>query len=349
MELTRKEIMIHLALSAPVIADNEKFVKLLEKDAEKAMNLALDKVDAKYKMIHDAMHGVDIVDQYKELSRVKDVHFVGNFPSVNAGTFRSFMNELQIDSAWMQFYSMVDADGADSFDIIDFSADNGWMDYKYGDPIKLTPLGDEAFIKIQATRSGESKPVPYRWLRGNGRYTLNDVVNALITHSMTHKANTAYTQLGATAGIGVESFTNTLIETLNAAYVTLATNNEGRGYNISAQTPMLLLHRANHTDLVRIALNTVRNMGQGSERIVEYPIFSVPTFNSNVPLTVGGVDAGILIIPGFKNKWGTFERLRIEQERKIRTDGLEVTAQEYYGSQVDTTQKRVIELVASGS
>lgn len=314
------------------------------KDGVKALNEAYKKKDSatiaqKLNEVLSLMHAA----QHDHAFGEKAITMIGSYNGASAGEYMDFVDELAVDLNWMRFFKMVDASGTNRAEIFDFNSVVTWDQYEDGEKIDFKPLGSETYAELRANRYGVGVQMLRRWLSANEMYNINDALEAIRQANITEKADFGYTQLFSTAGVTTETFATSIVNTLNLAADDLLQGVAGSGFNISADTPLLLLCNGQHRAAVNAALETVRDMGQGAETVVEYNITPVYTYNTNVTAQIAATNAGMLILPGYKNVWATFDPIAINQEMDFSTDSLKIEAQEYWNAQAVVAQKRIVE------
>ncbi len=324
------------ALTQPFVSSDEGLKALFGSVQEKDGETIAEKINEVLAMMHAAQHNQAFGE--------KAITMIGDYNGVNAGDYKDFVNELEADMNWMQFFRMIDATGANRAEIFDFNSVITWDEYEDGEKINFKPLGSETYAELRARRFAVGVQMLRRWLSTNARYNVNDALEAIRIANMSEKSDFAYNLLFDTTGVTTVAFNTDVVTTLNDAADALIQNVAGSGFNISADQPLLLLANGAHRASIQQALETVRSMGNGSEIISEYNIRAVYSYNANVTTQIAATDSAMLVVPGFKNVWATFDPVAVNQEMVFSTDSVEIQAQEYWNAQAPAAQRHIVNL-----
>lgn len=348
MEAPIRSDLILAAWSAK-IADNSEQAKAWYADATSGdpakQKSAMDMLERKFGDFIYALYGEEAMMSKKAATGKK------NWESISAGTtntavrFDNLSNVLNLDMAWMQFFTMAPAFGEEYVDLSQITYYVSHKEYAEGAKIENTPGASLSGEKLSRKRWGGANSFLRLWAERNGVIGLNRVIQAHTSADMKRRALTAYTALGDTTGVTVQSFAVSIIETLNAGADAMLTALNNAGYDLQDSAGLLLLSHSSNRPAINAALKTIQGEN-GNNILLDYNIQPVYTRNTAIAkdLGLGGANRAMLILPGFANIWADFDTARIERTNNPRTDAIDIVYQTYYNLTVRASQKRVITL-----
>jgi hypothetical protein len=266
-----------------------------------------------------------------------------------AGNDGLLRNPLGIDMNFMPLYQMAPGSAtSDEIRIFDFENLIQHKEYAMGAEIESVPFGLENAERLGIRRFGGGSVVLRMLAKNQARYNVNNILRGHQLAELKQRSNWAYAQVDAAADAAivagyVTSFATNIVTSVNNGYQAMVTRLDANKYQITDDTPMILVLHATHRPAMQAALRTIIG-DNGTNTLLEYPVSVVYTWNSNILTQYDGADAGILILPERKNVWGEFDAPRIEQERKPRTDGIDLVYQYHFNSQLSTLQTQVVKI-----
>lgn len=342
---TKKYYDIQAVMSRPFIdVDNElekkNFKELIDSKNPEAFKSY---VDGYLKNLTKAEHGRELPQGIQKFTGI------GGIPSNPAqiAVFEALSNELQLDTAWMSMYEMVNVSGTSAAEIVDIDAlKSTWMNYTPGDDIKLSDFGTTSYTQVKEARWGFAVGILRRWIETEQWWNVNKLMQSIMVKNQSKKATEAYSAVEALTPDVTTCAGTTLaqqVTALNSAYITLMTRLEGQGFGISATTPAYILSRATHQPTVSQILN-LRTGAETVNQVVEWNIQASFTFNSNLSAIPSGKSGFYLYVPALKNKWITFDSLKTEQSSDFGTDSIKIKAQEYWNQTLNVDQFQIVDI-----
>lgn len=348
MEQQLRSDLILSAWSAK-IADTTEQAKAWYDDATSGdpakQKTALDALERKFSDFIYALHGEEVMMSKKALEGRKNWESISSGSTNTAVRFDNLSNVLNLDMAWMQFFTMAPAFGSEYVDLNQITYYVSHKEYAEGAKIENTPGASLSGEKLSRKRWGGANSFLRLWAERNGVIGLNRVIQAHTSADQKLRASTAYKALGDTSGVTVEAFATNIITTLNNGADALLTALNTAGYDLTDSTGLKLLSHSSNRPAINAALKTI--MGDnGTNILLDYNIEPVYTRNTAIAkdLGLGGANRAMLILPGFANIWADFDAARIERANSPRTDAIDIVYQTYYNLTVRASQKRVITL-----
>lgn len=319
-------------------------------DAERQKG-AIDTLNRKLADLTYAMYGEDELASKSVRKKADEIR--KNFDSlyapssVTAVRFDKLSDMLKVDLKWMPFFQMVPAFGSREVELETVTNIVTHDEYYDGEDIKSKPLAYLSNEKFGRKRYGGATSFLRLWSETNGVITLARIIQAHQTASLVKRSNVAYTLLGNTSGVSVETFDTSIIKTVNKAANNLIESLVADKYNLTDDAGLLLLTNSANKDAVNAAFRTIQGEN-GTNILLEYNVQPVFTRNLAIvsDLGLGNGAAGMLILPGQANIWSDFDPARVERVRNVRGDSEDLVYQEYYNARVAGIQKRVVEFVA---
>ena len=273
---------------------------------------------------------------------------IGNPMVPTTQTFFADVNELQIDEAWRQFFVQtfpgINGGSVQLLDVSDL--ETAVSEIADGTPIPASAWGKTDYTEMKRRRFAFGRVMLRLWFENNEIWNINRAMRSMMVKFAKKHADLAYAALIASPAATTIAAAATLdgwVAMADAAYVAMAERLSGNGFAFNPGQPLIILGRANHTGTVNAFLNR-RQGAETNNTVVSWPMRWVPTFNTNVPVDVGGKDSVYLIMPGLKNEWVQFDALRTNQEYNFSVDGFRLEGQEYLALNVNGNQVQCLQI-----
>ena len=343
--------MTHINKEAFQIVDRANLVN--GEEGLKAMRKALADQDIEtffkalgtnIKLVHDAQHNYKMADSLYDQYIEKDAG-IGIATRRQIAGFSNVVDPMDIDTLWMQAFTMADLGGAAAADIVDFQSFVRWIQQGESEDIKMSPYGKENVQELRDERFTCGLAFLNRWLETGNLYNINEGARQMRLKNLEIKADQAYTGLavaGTNTTTSAGSTPEQIITALNAGADALL-DGLSASLQVTAETPLLYYVHGSHKALVMRAFRTISG-DDGNNELLEFNIKPIFTYNSNFPTQIGGKNAGNLVLPGRKNIWGTFKPIREARESNFSTDSVKVMMQEYWGKQTPAVQRQTVDL-----
>jgi hypothetical protein len=256
----------------------------------------------------------------------------------------NWTDTLGIDTTWMQLYTQNTITTATEAWIMDWVNILRHKQYAIGAPIESQALSTETAARFGRKRYGGGSFADRSLLGTQARYTLSNMARAHQLAELRLRADAAYTALALAAAspAGTTAFSTSIIETVNAAYVSLITSlAQTDGYQINASAKCYLLCHLSQQAAVQAAFRTIQGFN-GNNILLEFNVQPIYTANTNWSATIGSKNSGLLILPNWKNNWVNFQEPRLETEQDPKRDGVELTYQYYFNHNTEGGQCQVV-------
>jgi len=346
---------LYAAIESEVVDTEKAAVDLLEmvhsKDAaeqQKAMSF----LNAKFALMDRFLSGLPVDKSTASDVGMEEGQFVHNKSantavSPNVASFVGFdnwTNTLGIDTAYMPLFVTAMIESATEAHINDWNNILRHKQYDLGAPIESQAFSTDTASRFGRKRYGGGSFADRSLLGTQSRYTLSNLMRGHQLAELRLRADAAYTAIAAVSPNGTTAFTSSsIIESLNAAYVTLIQAMSTAGYQVTASTPAYFLCHFSQAAAVNAALRTIQGE-DGNNILLEYPIQPIYTANSNWPSTFSSNISGMLIVPELKNIWVNFQAPRIDQTVDAKRDGLELVYQYYFNFNVAGGQCQIVNI-----
>jgi len=345
---------LYAAIESEVVETEDKAIELLKmvhsKDAAEQRK-AMDCLNAKFALMDRFLSGLPVDKSVAADVGMEEGQFVhksaNTAVSPNVASFIGFdnwTNTLGIDTAYMPLFVMAMIESATEAHINDWNNILRHKQYDLGAPIESQPFSTDTASRFGRKRYGGGSFADRSLLGTQSRYTLSNLMRGHQLAELRLRADAAYTAIAAVSPNGTTAYTNSsIVESLNAAYVTLVQAMSTAGYQITATTPAYFLTHFSNAARVNAALRTIVGT-DGNNVLLEYPIQPIYTANSNWPSQFSSKISGMLIVPELKNIWVNFQAPRIDQTVDAKRDGLELVYQYYFNFNVEGGQCQIVNI-----
>jgi hypothetical protein len=352
MKAASRKSQLEAAIFSPVAIDAQKAALLmddLKSGDETRIKSASDQISLAMRAPQDAMAGkFNPITHRNKMVNATVMPMMGRVIEV---FINQFGDELEaIDDTWMSYIFTDNLDGAFKATIYDII--NNVVAHRLNhptDPIEMSKYKSSTWESILPEYYAAGVQIERYIVDGDPMSSINNIVVALRIALLKLRTTVAFERVQAAITLAiaagyVTAYTGSSVaKTLNAAYLALIQRCQGKGYGLTANSPVVItgneIHRSTVETIFDITTNSLINSNNGTIR-VRYPLTRQYTFNLAADLGDAGEKVA-LVLPFRRNRVGNFRTQVIETETKISTNSQDTYAREAYNFTIDELQFQI--------